>query len=171
MNTGARFSVDRLHRYRLWRRWDDNLPHATFLMMNPSTADEVKNDPTVARCQQRANNWLVSGWLNVGGVEVVNVFAWRETDSKLLPVRIKEGVDIIGPDNDAAIIEACKGAAIVVCAWGGPGHFLLNRGPAVLKLLRLHGIKPYAFKINADGSPKHPLYIGYADIPSPWTAA
>ena len=147
------------------------LPRAVFLMMNPSTATETKNDPTVTRCQERANHWLLSGWLNVGGVEVVNVFAWRETNSKLLAVRIAEGVDIIGPDNDIAIVQACKGAAIVVCAWGKEGHFLLNRGPKVLSLLRTHGVKPNVFKVNADGSPKHPLYESYKTMPHPWDGA
>ena len=163
MNTGAKFSLDRLHRYRLWRRWDQNLPHATFILMNPSTATETENDPTVERCQRRA-----FGWKGVGGIEVVNVFAWRETNSAMLPVRIKEGIDIIGQDNDESIVIACRRASIVVCGWGAPGHALLNRGAAVLKLLRLHGIKPLAFHVNKDGSPRHPLYVGYADDPMPY---
>jgi len=166
--TGARFSPCRRWRYALWRTWDQTKPHVTFLMMNPSDANEVDNDPTVARCQVRAGKWAELGWWDVGGVKVVNAFAWVETESRKLAQRVREGVNIVGPDNDAAIVEACLGAAIVVCGWGLPGHQLLGRGPAVLKLLRQYGVDPHAFKVNADGSPKHPLYVGYDVRPMPF---
>jgi hypothetical protein len=160
---GAVFSSCRRYRLRLWRRWADG-PHALFVLMNCSKADEIENDPTVERCYRRAMAWARMGFMNVGAVEVVNAFAWVETDSRLLPSRIKEGIDIIGPGNDQAILDACKDAAIVVCGWGNPGN-LLGRGAAVLTLLRNAGVRPYALAVNADGTPKHPLYIGYDVMP------
>lgn len=161
--TGADFSGCGKYRYSLWRIWDDRLPVAVFIMMNPSTADDIHDDPTVTRCQRRVRGWKGP---KVGGVEVVNVFAWRETDSRLLPGLIKNGVDIIGPANDAAILKAARRASIVVCGWGNPGN-LLQRGAGVLKTLREAGISPFALKINQDGTPQHPLYIGYDQEPIP----
>ena len=133
--------------------------------MNPSTADEVKNDATVERMQRRAAQWGKLEFMSVGGIEVVNVFAWRATVSTRLRFRVNEGIDIIGKLNNNAILDACVGAAIVVCGWGSPGHNLLRRGQAVLNLLRNSGITPHAFHVNADGSPRHPLYLGYDVLP------
>lgn len=163
--SGAVFSPCRRYRYLLWRTWDRTLPHATFCMMNGSTADELKNDPTVKRCVVRVGKWAEMGFMDIGGVKVVNAFGWRETDSTKLPKLIAEGIDILGPENDRHILEACVGAAIVVCGWGLPGHQLLGRGPKLLALLRRASVTPYALRINDDGSPGHPLYIGYNVLP------
>lgn len=159
--TGAVFSECRRWRYLLWRTWDHSLPHATFCLMNGSTADEVENDATVTRCTVRVHRWGDMGFLKVGGVKVVNAFAWRETDSRKLQKLLKAGIDITGPENDRHILDACKGAAIVVCGWGLPGHQLLERGPQVLAMMRAAGIVPFALHLNADGSPGHPLYLSY----------
>jgi len=126
-----------------------------FLMLNPSTADEMKNDATVERCQRRAIK------MGYGGLHVGNIFAWRSTDPTVLP----KLTDPIGPDNDEAILLAAKKAGIVICGWGKHGK-LLDRGEHVLKMLLQHGIKPHALMINDDGSPQHPLYIGYDVKPS-----
>jgi hypothetical protein len=163
LDSGAEFSKLRSHRYRLWRRWDSSLPAAVFCLMNPSTADELTNDPTIERCMRRVAIWNRES-MRYGSVEIVNVFAWRETDSKMLPQRIAEGIDIIGVRNDAAILAACAGAGIVICGWGNPGN-LMNRGKDVLALMRMNNIKPCALKLNKDGTPQHPLYIGYDVAP------
>lgn len=167
LDTGAVFSECRRWRYHLHRRWADG-PAAVFLGMNPSTADEVKNDPTIERFYRRVRAWESEGLFeNMGlprpaAVEVVNVFAWRQKDSKMLPGLIAAGIDIVGPGNDGAIVSTCAQASAVVCGWGKPGHALLSRGPAVLQLLRRAGVTPYCLGINDDGSPQHPLYIGYS---------
>lgn len=163
-NSGAVFSDCMLYRYRLWRIWNPNLPKAVFVLMNPSTADETKDDPTVLRCQWRVSRWPAD-LPAVGGVEVVNVFAWRETDSTKLPGLIANGTDIIGPDNDNAIREAVQDAAIVICGWGAPGN-LLNRGKSVLRLIHDTGKAAYCLRLNKDGdTPGHPLYISYKERP------
>lgn len=152
MNTGAHFSDCRLYRYRLWRYWDEAVAPATFIMLNPSTADEVANDPTVERCERRAREW------GYGGLRVVNLFALRSPD----PRALYASPDPIGSANDAAIMDATDEAGIVICAWGAHGKHL-QRGAAVHRLLRdTCRVKPHALRINGDGTPAHPLYLPYS---------
>ena len=73
-SSGAVFSECKRYRYSLWRVWNPDLPVCMFLMLNPSTADETTNDPTVERCQRRAVQ------MGYGGLHVGNIFAWRSTD-------------------------------------------------------------------------------------------
>lgn len=162
-STGATFSPCRRWRYRLWRVWDDSLPRVLFCLMNPSTADEVKNDPTVEAQRRRVMKWNeVKRWGSpYGGVEVVNAFAWRETDSKRLKGLHASGTDIVGPENDLHIAQAASEAAIVVCGWGNPAN-LAGRGDQVRRILLEEAAgRLYALGINTDGTPQHPLYIGY----------
>ena len=141
----------------MWRIWDATKPVATFIMLNPSTADEVENDPTVERCQRRALA------LGMGGLRVANLFAWRSTD----PAALYTQADPIGPDNDAAIVEACRDAGVVICGWGKHGK-LLERGDAVAGLLAGQGVTPMCLRVNTDGTPQHPLYVAYAVQPTPY---
>src|ERR1051326_5628436 len=96
MNPRALFSPCGLFRYRLWRHWTPGMPPLVFVMLNPSTADAEKNDPTVERCERRAK---AGGF---GGGEVVNLFALRSTDPKAL----YSAADPIGPENDKVIATA-----------------------------------------------------------------
>jgi len=155
--TGAAFSPCRRYRYRLWRVWDETKAPAVFVMLNPSTADEVENDPTVERCARRARA------MGFGGLRVANIFALRSTD----PSALYSDGDPVGPDNDTAILESIAGAGLVVCAWGGHGR-LNGRGDAVLALIRGAGAIPNYLKINSDGTPGHPLYVGYSVQPQAW---
>ena len=154
--SGAVFSPCKQYRYRLWRTWGEE-PPAVFVMLNPSTADEIDNDPTVERCERRART---GGY---GGLRVANIFAFRSTD----PSFLYGHSDPVGPDNDAAILESISGAGIVICAWGGHGN-LNDRGQKVLALIRKAGATPHYLVLNQDGTPKHPLYVGYDVKPIPW---
>jgi hypothetical protein len=155
-HTGATFSTCGRYRYILWRRWDASKAACLFLMLNPSTADEVDNDPTVERCQRRAQR------MGYGGLVVCNIFAFRSTD----PAALYEQADPVGPDNDRAIASQAAEAELVICGWGRHGA-LHGRGDAVISLLRSAGIQPHALRLNADGSPQHPLYVGYDQMPFP----
>ena len=42
------------YRYSLTRVWDDAGSRVTFVMLNPSTATEVQNDPTLGRFGPRS---------------------------------------------------------------------------------------------------------------------
>lgn len=154
--SGARFSPCGRYRYTLWRTWDTKRPAATFCMLNPSTADEMENDPTVERCQRRVHG------LGYGGLRVANIFAYRSTDPRAL-YAIE---DPVGPDNDAAILEMVKGSGLVICGWGGHGK-LLGRGHRVLRLLLDVGVEANCLAQNTDGQPGHPLYLAYGVQPRP----
>lgn len=151
--TGATFSPCGAYRYRLWRYWSGE-PAVLFLMLNPSTADETVNDPTVERCQRRAKA------MGAGGLQVANIFALRSTD----PGALYAADDPVGPDNDAAILAAARECAQVICAWGVHGEYR-GRGNAVLAMLRTAGITPHCLGTTKDGHPRHPLYVSYGVTP------
>ena len=156
--SGAEFSPRGLYRYSLWRHWGPaDSPPAMFLMLNPSTADETQNDPTVERCQRRARE------MGYGGLLVGNIFALRSTDPGALYV----WSDPQGPDNNVAILKMAKQAGIVICAWGAHGR-LRGRGKQVHAMLKAAGVTPHYLILNKDGSPKHPLYISYSVRPKEW---
>lgn len=151
------FSPCRIYRYGLWRIWDSEAPMVTFVMLNPSTADDIENDPTVERCVRRAVE------MGYGGLRVANIFALRSRD----PAQLYKVDDPIGPDNDAAILQTAQTSDRVICAWGGHGNYL-GRGETVRSLLINAGITPYRLMLNEDGTPKHPLYVAYSVLPAPW---
>ena len=141
-----------------WRRWDAGRSAANFLMLNPSTADEHRLDPTCARARDYAERW------GYGALIVTNVFAWRATD----PAEMKAAADPVGPGNDRAIVRAAREAALVVCAWGNHGAHL-ERASRVLELLREAGVAAHALRVNGSGQPSHPLYLPGMLRPTPWT--
>ncbi|MBS4020097.1 MAG: DUF1643 domain-containing protein [Dechloromonas sp.] len=152
--SGAQFSACNRYRYRLWRIWDESRKPLVMVMLNPSMANADQNDPTVERCQRRA---LKMGF---GGLRVVNIFALVSTD----PAALYQVDDPVGPDNDAAILEAVRDAGMVICAWGTHGAHV-DRAREVVALLRQAGVSPYCLAINGDKSPKHPLYIALKSTP------
>lgn len=153
----AVYSPCSAYRYALTRVWDNAGRKVLFVMLNPSTATEVQNDPTVERCERRARA------LGFGGFRVVNIFAYRATDPKVMRAQ----ADPVGPQNDAAILEGAAWADVVVCAWGGHGAHL-GRGAQVAALLRGAARPLLHLGLTQDGQPKHPLYIGYAVQPVAW---
>ena len=155
----ALYSDCAAYRYALTRTWDAAGGRVLFVMLNPSTATEVQNDPTVERCERRARA------LGYGAFRVCNIFAWRATD----PRAMRAQPDPVGPDNDAAILEGAAWADAVVCAWGTHGAHLA-RGPAVEALLRATGKPLWHLGLSKDGHPRHPLYIAYTHLPQPWPA-
>ena len=145
--------------YRYTRVWDSTGRKAAFIMLNPSTATEVQNDPTVERCERRARA------LGFGAFQVTNIFAWRDTD----PRAMRAAGDPVGPDNDSAILATLDWADTVICAWGTHGAHL-DRGPTVERMLRATDRDLFTLGTTLAGHPKHPLYIGYRQQPIPWPA-
>jgi len=153
----ATYSDCERYRYALTRVWDETGGTALFVMLNPSTATEVQNDPTVERCERRARA------LGFGGFRVTNIFAWRDTD----PRAMRRAADPVGPENDAAILDGAAWADQIICAWGTHGAHL-GRGPKVEALLRGTGRPLHHLGLSKDGHPKHPLYIAYSQHPQHW---
>ena len=145
------------YRYSLTRIWQPEGKKVFFVMLNPSTATEVQNDPTVERCERRART------LGFGSFRVANIFAWRDTD----PRKMRAAVDPVGPANDATIAQGCVWADQTICAWGTHGEHL-NRGAQVEILMRGTNQPLYQLGISKAGHPKHPLYIAYAVQPELW---
>lgn len=154
--SGAQFSRCRKWRYLLWRRWASG-PVANFLMLNPSTADEVKLDPSCARARAYAERW------GCGALIVTNLFGWRATD----PDEMKAVRDPVGRGNDAAILATARAAGVVVCAWGNHGRHQ-RRSEHVRAYLRTAGVRLYVLRLNGSGEPAHPLYLPGALQARPW---
>lgn len=152
----AVYSDCEAYRYLLTRVWAPG-KRALFIMLNPSTATEVQNDPTVERCERRARA------LGFGAFRVTNIFAYRATDPKVM----RAAADPVGPGNDAAILGSLGWADQVICAWGNHGDHLA-RGAAVGAMLRASGVPLWHLGLTGSGHPRHPLYIGYDQQPQPW---
>lgn len=156
-SAGAAFSTSELYRYALWRVWNPAAPFWTIGMLNPSTADHQKVDPTVQRVCGMAQRG------GAGGIIVWNLFAWRSTDPKAL----KQGPVTIGPSNDRIIKALVKLAPVNIAAWGAHGS-LHGRAAAVLTMLSGQRTDLHALAFTADGTPRHPLYLGNDCQPLPW---
>lgn len=147
------------YRYLLRRDWGDG-GRILYVLLNPSTATEARNDPTIERCERRAR---VAGF---GGFAVANIFAFRATD----PRDLKRAAEPVGATNDAILRAAADDAAMILCGWGAHGGHL-GRGEAVARLLGADGHPLWHLGRTQAGHPRHPLYIGYARAPERWADA
>lgn len=152
MRSGACFSPDRVYRYVLWRAWDASRPPIAVVGLNPSTADETENDPTVRRCIGYAKRE------GAGGLVMLNLFAFRATDPQVM----RGAEDPVGPDNDAFLRCATARTQVVLCAWGAHGAFN-GRGRQVEQLLQQFDRPLVCLGRTKEGLPKHPLYIAAAE--------
>lgn len=151
----AHFSSDRLYRYSLYRDWDrwQNMRSFVVIGLNPSTADEFVDDPTIRRCIGFAKRE------GCGRLVMLNLFAIRATDPKVMLAHAAP----IGDENDA-VIRHCTSFTtgrppLVVAAWGAHGHHL-GRDREVRRLVA----DLRCFGTTKDGQPRHPLYLK-ADTP------
>lgn len=149
----AKFSPCRKYRYSLWRIWDASRPYVMFIGLNPSTADETEDDPTVRRCINYATAW------GYGGLCMTNIFSFRTTDPKVMKAELLP----IGPDNDKSLLACAKDAGIVIAAWGTHGTHM-QRNNAVIKTIA----SLYCLEITKDGHPSHPLYLKKTLMPIPY---
>lgn len=166
MNRTTQFSPCRRYRYTLWREWstfemfdgcndgergsDRAREYLMIIGLNPSTADETKDDPTIRRCIGFAKAW------GFGGLCMTNLFAFRATDPKVM----KAAVNPVGDENDQWLFQMADCAGLILAAWGAHGSFL-DRDKAIIRAIP----KLHCLRTNADGSPQHPLYVPAATIP------
>ncbi len=146
ISTGAIFSEDRKYRYALWRVWNPTKALLLQVSLNPSVANELRNDPTITRGIVRA------GRNNFGGFLMANLFALVSTDPKAL---LNNG-NAIGEFTDYYIKEMVKLSEVQLCGWGSFKP-VIYRANEVYKMLA----NPFCLGINPDGNPKHPLYVSY----------
>ena len=140
---GAIFDDTREYRYVLWRRWAEG-PMLAYIGLNPSTADEIVNDPTVTRCINFAKREGMSGMF------MLNAFALRSTDPKALYTHKSP----IGHMNDAYLKFVSSMSSMTIACWGVHGAWL-GRGVHIAS--RLPGLK--CFGTTKEGHPRHPLYL------------
>lgn len=153
---GAEFSEGRAYRYKLWRLLDISKPWLAFIMLNPSTADETEDDPTIRRCIGYAKDWGY-GMLLVG-----NLFALRATD----PSELREHPNPVGSKNDGYLRSICGEAEKTIVAWGANGDFM-GREKEVAEVLSDYDL--YALDTTKDGHPVHPLYQPADAEPERWS--
>lgn len=135
-------------RYLLWRRISEQgTRRIAFVMLNPSTADAVRDDPTLRRCISFARMWGFASLL------VCNLFALRATR----PTALLRVEDPVGTDNDAWLLRVGASVDMVVAAWGAAA-VAEHRSASVLALLsERHDVHTLGF--TASGAPRHPLYV------------
>lgn len=146
MTKGAELSPCRTWRYALWRQWDwqGYGNQCMFIGLNPSTADENEDDPTIRRCIRFAKDW------GYGGLIMMNAFAFRATK----PKDMKAAADPVGPGNDEALGYRRSQVGLIIAAWG-------NHCPDKREMEVCHAIGRaiYCLGTTKSGKPKHPLYL------------
>jgi len=153
----AILSSDRKYRYVLRRRWDRSAQSVMFIGLNPSTADENDDDPTIRRCIAYAKAW------GFGGLIMVNLFAWRST----LPLGLWDAPDAVGPDNLLHLINEQSNSALHIAAWGD-GALVNKLDPDRVAAVTALFDDLYYLKLNKDGTPGHPLYLRGDLLPQLW---
>lgn len=156
----ALLSDDGVYRYSLSRTWDDGA-RVLWIMLNPSTADALVDDPTIRRCMGFARRW------GYGGLDVVNLFALRSPHPETLRHHAARGDDVVGPDNDRVIAEHIARSTIALAAWGSQPR-IETRVATVVGMLHAHARPPLCLAVTKTGHPVHPLYQPGAAVPREW---
>jgi hypothetical protein len=142
---GAVISADDKYRYALWRVWNHHKPCVLFIMLNPSTADASKDDPTIKKCISYAKKW------GYGGLYVGNLYAFRSRDPKALGHEDRP----VGVDNDAYLQWMKDKCEMIIAAWGN--NILGDRRA---EEVRFNFSPMNCLELTKSGRPKHPLYLG-----------
>lgn len=150
-------------RYRLRREWLTGVGEVCWIMLNPSTADAEVDDPTIRKVVGFSQRW------GFRSATVVNLYAYRATDPKVLRSAEREGVDVVGPGNDRHIVDAVYDAQRVIVGWGRNEPASGARVRRVTGLLCEH--TAWCLGTVGNGQPRHPLMPAYATELEPWVAA
>jgi hypothetical protein len=161
---GALISPCGKYRYWLERMWDPG-PPLVWVMLNPSTADAEKDDPTIRRVRGFTKR---EGY---GAFVVVNVWALRATDPRDLHSR-REAYE---PENINHVTRIVMDRDVVV-AWGGHVSVspALQRVKMALwdaKSVRCLGLtkgQRAAGGARVNRQPRHPLMLRKDTPLEPW---
>lgn len=156
ISKGADITPGGVYRYSLWRQWKKDPDVCIFIGLNPSTADGEKDDNTITRCVNFADNF------GCGRLVMVNLFSFRATK----PSDMLLAQDPIGRKTNKILINECSDSELVIACWGNHGNFM-DRDSEVVELLSSH-CPLYCLGKNKSGSPKHPLYLPKSSTPKPF---
>lgn len=166
VESSAEFSPCRRYRYALRRAFADG-PTVMFVGLNPSTADESRDDPTIRRCLGFARTW------GYGTLIMANAYAFRATDPRDL--HVADGpVGEPGEWADLWLYSLALESDLVVAAWGAdPGpdptrpEHVLHTVCSALRVRAAIGLRHglFALGLTQNGSPRHPLYVRADVIP------
>lgn len=155
VTTSAKISDCKKYRYILTRVWDASLPPLVVVGLNPSTADETRDDATIRRCVSFARRE------GMGQLWMMNLFAYRATK----PSDMKAAEDPIGPENDielSFVLSKLKHdpRGKIVFAWGNHGYYD-RRDEQVISLVEkvLGAGIALTFGMTGVKQPKHPLFL------------
>tara|TARA_E500000178_G_C16409447_1_gene482323 strand:+ start:40 stop:522 length:483 start_codon:yes stop_codon:yes gene_type:complete len=141
MKKHAKISPDGKYRYNLSRIWDEEKPKILFIMLNPATADDTVDDPTIRRVINYAKDW------GYGGVFVGNLYAFRSKS----PKDLRNIDNPMGENNIQEVYSLLELVEKVIYAWGNK-----KKEPS---WLRERVDTPYCIDVGINGIPKHPLRL------------
>lgn len=169
---GATMSDDGVYRYELRRSWPLGVQRTVvWVMLNPSTADAIVDDPTIRRVIAISKH-LTKGIapIDCSDLVVVNLFAFRATAPAELVRAMRHGADVIGPDNDRYLAHWLGAEEMtVIAAWGA------QAGRSALSLraeqvARMRGSAWWCLDTTREGHPRHPLYTPAGAALRRWNA-
>jgi hypothetical protein len=147
--SGALFNdSSHMFRYALWRTWEPTGHKLLFIGLNPSTANDTRNDPTIRRLIGFAKSW------GFGGLFAGNLFSLVSAYPDVL--WLKPASDLSRGLNDTAIKRMRELSTKVIVGWGNQGR---NAGTRPAEVLALVGEPVYCLKTKKTGEPSHPLYF------------
>ncbi len=147
--SGAVFSdTNRRSRYALWRFWQPSGDKLLFIGLNPSTANDIKDDPTIRRLISFAKVW------GFGGLFAGNLFSLVSPNPDVL--WLKPSQEQSNGPNDVAIKRMRELSTKVMVGWGNEGGYAMLRPREVLALV---GEPVFCIKRTKAGQPGHPLYM------------
>jgi hypothetical protein len=160
MKKFALFSESHKHRLFLSRTWDVNLPISLWIMINPSLADHIADDPTVLKVIS------ISRYNGFGSIWIINLFDYITPDQAVLATLDS---NLLNDYNTSSIITLnifnnLSPNDSVICAWGnGPTQLHTRMSTIIHWFNNSHfkrlNLKLKAVKLNSNGQPTHPLYL------------
>ena len=143
----AEYSPDQRARFWLSRSWGRDADRVLWIGMNPSTATEKVDDPTVRREQ------VMTKRLGLSTMVKVNLSAYRAT----FPADLTDAIVAeFHEDNMRTIDEFMRTAHTIVAAWGNPPPPLAHVPALVVGMARRHHKPLLCLGTTTAGHPHHP---------------
>ena len=145
------------HRTILTRQWEGGEGLINWIMLNPSTADEQKDDPTIRKCRGFSKRW------GFNRMVVTNLFSFRATHPRDLREVVRCDYARAVGINDGPLIEQAGKANMIVAAWGNNGYIAGRADDVMFRVLP--DAKFYCIGFTGTGFPTHPCMAPYTVSP------